>query len=138
MQTEFRAIVHGEYGAAEDVLRLAECQFKSEELGPDDVLVQVTARPVHPGDIQILSALPQGGPVVRIPKGTLRVPQFEGVGTIVRLGTNPEVANRFREALWGPSVFVGIEGEQMIGAATVRGTIHLLHSLWLAGETIRL
>jgi hypothetical protein len=42
------------------------------------------------------------------------------------------------EAVWGPSVFVGIEGEQMIGAATVRGTIHLLHSLWLAGETIRL
>jgi hypothetical protein len=32
------------------------------------------------------------------------------------------------DALWGPSVFVGIEGEQMIGAATVRGTIHLLHS----------
>jgi hypothetical protein len=30
--------------------------------------------------------------------------------------------------LWGPSVFVGIEGEQMIGAATVRGAIHLLHS----------
>ena len=97
MQTEFRAIVHGEYGAAEEVLRLAECQFKSEELGPDDVLVHVTARPVHPGDIQILSALPQGGPVVPIPEGTLRVPGFEGVGTIVRLGTNPEVANRFRE-----------------------------------------
>jgi hypothetical protein len=67
MQTEFRAIAHGEYGAAEDVLRLAECRFKSEELGPDDVLVQVTARPVHPGDIQILSALPQGGPVVPLP-----------------------------------------------------------------------
>jgi hypothetical protein len=33
MQTEFRALVHGEYGAAEDVLRLAECQLKSEELG---------------------------------------------------------------------------------------------------------
>lgn len=32
------------------------------------------------------------------------------------------------EALWGPSVFVGIEGEQMIGAATVRGQIHLLHT----------
>jgi hypothetical protein len=32
------------------------------------------------------------------------------------------------EAFWGPSVFVGIEGEQMIGAATVRGAIHLLHS----------
>jgi hypothetical protein len=32
------------------------------------------------------------------------------------------------EAFWGPSVFVGIEGEQMFGAATLRGAIHLLHS----------
>jgi len=32
------------------------------------------------------------------------------------------------DAFWGPSVFVGIEGEQMIGAATVGGAIHLLHS----------
>ena len=30
MQTAFRAIVHGEYGAAEDILRLAECQVKSD------------------------------------------------------------------------------------------------------------
>ncbi|TCL73022.1 condensation domain-containing protein [Rhizobium sp. BK251] len=32
------------------------------------------------------------------------------------------------EALWGPSVFAGIEGEQMIGAATVNGRLHLLHT----------
>lgn len=32
-----------------------------------------------------------------IPNGTLRVPGFEGVGTIVRLGTSPEVAQRFHE-----------------------------------------
>jgi hypothetical protein len=32
------------------------------------------------------------------------------------------------EALWGPSVFVGIEGEQMIGATTLNGALHLLHS----------
>jgi hypothetical protein len=32
------------------------------------------------------------------------------------------------ESLWGPSVFIGIEGEQMIGAATLNGAIHLLHS----------
>src|SRR6266851_5355440 len=95
MQIEFRAIVQSEYGAPEKVLRIAERQFKSEELGADDVLVKVSARPVHPGDIQILSALPQGGPVMPIPKGTLRVPGFEGVGTIVGLGTNPEVAKRF-------------------------------------------
>ena len=97
MQTEFRAIVQSEYGAPENVLRIAKRQFKSEELGTDDVLVQVIARPVHPGDIQILSALPQGGPVEPIPEGTLRVPGFEGVGTILRLGTNPEIAKRLSE-----------------------------------------
>jgi hypothetical protein len=32
------------------------------------------------------------------------------------------------ESLWGPAVFVGIEGEQMIGAATLNGAIHLLHT----------
>lgn len=96
MQTEFRAIVQSEYGAPEKALRIAERRFKSKELAPDDVLVRVTARPIHPGDIHILSALPQGGPVVPIPKGTLRVPGFEGVGTIVRFG-NPETAKRFQE-----------------------------------------
>jgi NADPH2:quinone reductase len=97
MQTEFRAIVQSEYGAPEKVLRIAERRFNSEELAPDDVLVRVTARPIHPGDIHILSALHQGGPIVPIPKGSLRVPGFEGVGTIVRLGTNPEIAKRFQE-----------------------------------------
>jgi NADPH:quinone reductase-like Zn-dependent oxidoreductase len=97
MQTEFRAIVQSEYGAPETVLRIAKRQLKSEELGADDVLVRVVARPIHPGDIQILSALPQGGPVEPIPEGTLRVPGLEGVGTILRLGTNPEVAKRFSE-----------------------------------------
>jgi NADPH:quinone reductase-like Zn-dependent oxidoreductase len=97
MQTEFRAIVQTEYGAPEKVLRIANRQLKSEELGADDVLVKVIARPIHPGDIQILSALPQGGPVEPIPEGTLRVPGLEGVGTILRLGTNPEAAKRFCE-----------------------------------------
>ena len=73
MQTEFRAIVQSEYGAPEKVLRIAKRQLNSEELGADDVLVKVIARPVHPGDIQIVSALPQGGPVEPIPEGTLRV-----------------------------------------------------------------
>src|SRR5437899_8811000 len=76
---------------------IAERQFKSEELGANDVLVKVRARPVHPGDIHILSALPQGVPIVPIPEGTLRVPGFEGVGTILQIGTNPEAAKRFSE-----------------------------------------
>jgi NADPH:quinone reductase-like Zn-dependent oxidoreductase len=97
MQTEFRAIVQSEYGAPEKVLKIAKRQLKSEELGVDDVLVKVIARPIHHGDIQILSALPQGGPVSPIPERTLRVPGFEGVGTIVRLGTNAKTAKRFSE-----------------------------------------
>ncbi|MDT7811402.1 MAG: hypothetical protein QOJ42_1318, partial [Acidobacteriaceae bacterium] len=32
------------------------------------------------------------------------------------------------ESLWGPSVFVSIEGEQMVGVATLNGAIHLLHT----------
>ena len=97
MQIEFRAIVQSEYGVPERVLRIAERRLNCDEIARDDVLVRVTARPIHPGDIHILSALPQGGPVVPIPKGTQRVPGFEGVGTIVRCGTNPEVAKRFHE-----------------------------------------
>src|SRR3989475_10393328 len=113
MQTEFRAIVHSEYGAPEKVLKIAKRQLKSEELGADDVLVKVIARPIHPGDIQILSALPQGGPVEPIPEGGLRVPGFEGVGTILRLGTNAKAATRFsegqREALGGYKLEVAFD-----------------------------
>src|SRR5713101_104653 len=97
MQTEFRANVHSEYGAPEKVLKMAKRQLTSEELGVDDVLAQVIARPTHPGDTQMLSALPQGGPVAPIPEGTLRIPGFEGVGTVRRLGTNAKAAKGFSE-----------------------------------------
>ena len=93
MQTEFRAIVQSEYGAPEKVLGIATRQFKSEELGTDDVFVRVILRPIHHGDIQVLRALPQAGVVEPIPEGAPRIPGLEGVGTILRLGTNPEVAN---------------------------------------------
>src|SRR5260370_34314603 len=97
MQTEFRAIVHSEYGAPEQVLRIAKRQLTSDEIGVDDVLVKVIARPIHHGDIHILSALPQGGPVASIPEVTLRIPGFEGVGTILSLGTNAKAAKRLSE-----------------------------------------
>src|SRR5260370_18137817 len=97
MQTEFRAIVQSEYGAPEKVLRIAKRPLKSEELGVDDGLIKVIARPIHPGDIQILSALPQAGPVAPIPEGTERIPGLEGVGTILRLGTNAKAATRLSE-----------------------------------------
>src|SRR2546426_4932020 len=97
MQTEFRAIVQSEYGAPEKVLRIAKRPLKSEELGVDDALIKVIARPIHPGDIQILSALPQGGPVAPIPEGTERIPGLEGVGTILCRGTNAKAATRLSE-----------------------------------------
>jgi len=95
MQIEFRAIVQSEHGSPERVLKIANRRVESDELGTDDVLVKVSARPVHPGDLHILSGLPQGGPVVPIPEGTVRVPGFEGVGRILQIGTNPEAAKRF-------------------------------------------
>lgn len=32
------------------------------------------------------------------------------------------------EAVWGPSVLLGVEGEQMIGAATFDGALHLVYT----------
>jgi len=48
MLTDFRAIVQSKYGAPEKVLSIAKRQFKSEELGTDDVLLCVISRSVHP------------------------------------------------------------------------------------------
>jgi NADPH:quinone reductase-like Zn-dependent oxidoreductase len=97
MEIEYKAIAQSEYGAPESVLRIVTRRFKNEDLGPDDVLVKVRVRPVHPGDIQILSALPQGGPAQPIPEETSRVPGFEGVGTVARLGTNLSLAKTLSE-----------------------------------------
>jgi len=62
MQINLRAIVQSEYGAREKVLQIANRRLDREQLGTDDLVVKGSVRPVHPGDIQILSALPQGGP----------------------------------------------------------------------------
>jgi len=97
MQTEFKAIVQSEYGAPEKVLKIANRQFNSEKLGADEVLIKVIARPIHVGDAHVLSALPHGGPSAPIPQGTYRVPGLEGVGIIIRLGTNARAAKRFSE-----------------------------------------
>ena len=97
MQTDFKAIVQSEYGAPEKVLKIAKRQLKSDKLGAQEALVKVITRPIHVGDVHILEALPQGGPVAPIPEGTSRTPGFEGVGTIVRLGTGTNAAKRFFE-----------------------------------------
>ncbi len=97
MQTDFKAIVQSEYGAPEKVLKIAKRQLKSDKLGAQEALLKVITRPIHVGDVHIVEALPQGGPIAPIPEGTLRTPGFEGVGTIVRLGTGTNAAKRFIE-----------------------------------------
>lgn len=56
MRTEFRAIVQSEYGAPEKVLRIATRQFKSEELGTDDVLVRNSTGVREAGCLEFLKA----------------------------------------------------------------------------------
>jgi hypothetical protein len=46
-------------------------------------------------------------------------------------------------ALWGPGVFLGVEGEQTLGVNTVAGTMHLTHLSYtplpdLLEETLRI
>jgi hypothetical protein len=54
---------------------------------------------------------------------------------VSNLGVLP-YASRFGafelKALWGPSVFAGVEREQMIGVATIGDAIHLLHTSYSA------
>ena len=97
LQTEYKAIVQSEYGDPEKVLKLANQSLRGDRLGADDALIKVITRPIHVGDVHILEALPQGGPVAPIPEGSLRTPGFEGVGTIVALGANAKAAKKVSE-----------------------------------------
>jgi hypothetical protein len=81
---------------------------------------------VFSGFRQLMSTSPD---VAQIAAFELQVCACEGM--VSNLGVLPFETNvgRFKlESLWGPSVFVGIEGEQMIGVATLNGAVHLLHT----------
>jgi hypothetical protein len=81
---------------------------------------------VFSGFRQLMSTSPN---VAQIAAFELQVCACEGM--VSNLGALPFETSfgGFKlESLWGPSVFVGIEGEQMIGAATLNGAIHLLHT----------
>src|SRR6266851_1591594 len=81
---------------------------------------------VFSGFLQLMSTSPN---VAQIAAFELQACACEGM--VSNLGVLPFETSfgGFKlESLWGPSVFVGIEGEQMIGAATANGAIHLLHT----------
>jgi hypothetical protein len=81
---------------------------------------------VFSGFRQLMSTSPN---VAQIAAFELQVCACEGM--VSNLGVLPFETSfgGFKlESLWGPSVFIGIEGEQMIGVATLNGAIHLLHT----------
>jgi hypothetical protein len=54
---------------------------------------------------------------------------------VSNLGVPPveTVIGDFRlRSVWGPALFVGLEGEQLVGVATVDDAIHLLHASYSA------
>jgi hypothetical protein len=102
MQTEFRAIVQSEYGAPEKVLKITKRQLKSEELGVDDALVKVITRPIHHGDIQILSA--QNAAASGVGRLLTQVALDRGVRPI-RLVRSNQSAEKLQSALPGPPVY---------------------------------
>jgi hypothetical protein len=54
---------------------------------------------------------------------------------VTNLGAPPieTAAGAFRlRSVWGPALFVGLEGEQLVGVATVDDAIHLLHASYSA------
>jgi NADPH:quinone reductase-like Zn-dependent oxidoreductase len=76
---------------------MATFPLRSDNLGADELLVKVTNRPIHVGDVHFLEGLSQAGPVSPIAKGSLRTPGLEGVGIIVRLGKNAEAEGKVTE-----------------------------------------
>ena len=57
----FIAIEHSEYGNPTSVLRLVERPMSEVEPGPNDALVRVSKRPIHPGDLLIIAGDKRGG-----------------------------------------------------------------------------
>jgi hypothetical protein len=81
---------------------------------------------VFAGFRQLMSTSPD---VAQIAAFELQVCACEGMVSNLGVLHFETSSGRFKlESLWGPSVFVGIEGEQMIGVATLNGAIHLLHT----------
>ncbi|MFF8479221.1 zinc-binding dehydrogenase [Streptomyces sp. NPDC015414] len=77
-----RSVVHEEYGEPSDVLDVRN--FPDLQLpGPGEVLIRVSARPVHPGDLAGVRGRYAGGQRLVAPA----TPGLEGMGTIQALGS---------------------------------------------------
>ena len=79
-----RAVVHDRHGDPRQVLRLAESQPVSAP-GRGQVLIRVTARPIHPGD---LLGVARGDVSGGLELASSRIPGMEGAGVVVAVGSD--------------------------------------------------
>lgn len=59
------------------------------------------------------------------------IQNFTSEGMVTNLGRlsfRTDIGNLRIKALWGPAVLTGVRGEQVIGAGTLNGSLHLLHT----------
>ena len=88
----YRALVHDRYGVPADVLRIVQQPVDGLPIGDDEVLITVTKFPIHRGDLHMIRGDSNGGPSSPIDPQKLRGPGFEGVGTVLKLGSGAERA----------------------------------------------
>ena len=84
-----RKIVHHEHGEPARVLRLEEGE--APPLAPDQVRIQLSCAPIHPGDLLGIMGSPAFGSPPMIGHGG-RVPGFEGAGVVTGLGDKVDPA----------------------------------------------
>jgi NADPH2:quinone reductase len=82
------SLAYQRHGPPSEVLSLQQNNTRSTDLRAQDVLLRISSRPIHPGDLHIIRGLPKGGPslVDNNTHSSYRVPGFEGVGVIAAAG----------------------------------------------------
>lgn len=94
-RTGFEAVVHARYGEPSEVLRLLNLPSTSLQVGPNDVLLHVTVRPVHRSDLHRIRASTKAGKLGPIPPDRPTSPGSEGVGVIVQMGAAVRLEGKF-------------------------------------------
>ncbi|MFK3739158.1 zinc-binding dehydrogenase [Massilia sp. TN1-12] len=88
-----RSLAYHRYGNPEQVLQLDQVNDPPAP-GPDEVLVRVLSRPVHPGDLLgVAGRYRAPGDTAAVPIGGVRV-GFEGMGTIAAVGSAVQAEGR--------------------------------------------
>lgn len=93
-----QAVVHRRHGAPREVLETITVDTPTKP-PPGHALIRVAFAPIHPGDVQAISASPTFGDPVEIPSGG-RVPGLEGVGTVTAVADDVDVAVGTRVAFF--------------------------------------